>query len=69
MNAAQTTTNKKAGRPLRERLDDHERDIIENTLRRNGGNMANAAERLGMPLRTFWYRCDRLGIDRDAFRE
>lgn len=53
---------------LREMMDAYERKLIESLLRKTGGNLTEAAGRAGMPVRTFWYRCDRLRIDKAAFR-
>ncbi len=48
---------------LRERLDQLERSLMLECLRRNDGNQTNAARELGLPRRTFLYRLGRLNIN------
>jgi sigma-54-dependent transcriptional regulator len=48
---------------LRERLDQIERSLMLDCLRKNDGNRTNAARELGLPRRTFLYRLDRLNIN------
>ncbi|PNY78761.1 sigma-54 interaction domain-containing protein [Pseudomonas fluorescens] len=47
---------------LRERLDQVERSLMLDCLRKNYGNRTNAARELGLPRRTFLYRLGRLNI-------
>ncbi|WP_296256094.1 MULTISPECIES: sigma-54 interaction domain-containing protein [unclassified Pseudomonas] len=47
---------------LRERLDQVERSLMLDCLRKNDGNRTNAARELGLPRRTFLYRLGRLNI-------
>ena len=47
---------------LRERMDQVERSLVLDCLRRTGGNQSQAARELGLPRRTLLYRMDRLGI-------
>jgi sigma-54-dependent transcriptional regulator len=49
---------------LRERLDQVERSLMLDCLRKNDGNQTNAARELGLPRRTFLYRLGRLNIHR-----
>lgn len=51
------------GENLKEIMQDLERQIIEKTLRECNANINTAAERLHMPLRTLYYRVNKLGID------
>ncbi|KAF1019343.1 MAG: Transcriptional regulatory protein ZraR [Pseudomonas sp.] len=48
---------------LRERLDQVERSLMLDCLRKNDGNQTNAARELGLPRRTFLYRLGRLNIN------
>lgn len=48
---------------LRERLDQIERSLMLDCLRKNDGNQTNAARELGLPRRTFLYRLGRLNIN------
>lgn len=48
---------------LRERLDQVERSLVLDCLRKNDGNQTNAARELGLPRRTFIYRLGRLNIN------
>lgn len=48
---------------LRERLDQVERSMMLDCLRKNDGNQTNAARELGLPRRTFLYRLGRLKIN------
>lgn len=48
---------------LRERLDQVERSLMLDCLRKNDGNRTNAARELGLPRRTFLYRLGRLNIN------
>jgi sigma-54-dependent transcriptional regulator len=48
---------------LRERLDQVERSLMLDCLRKNAGNQTNAARELGLPRRTFLYRLGRLNIN------
>ena len=52
-------------RPLRDRLDDYERSLIEGALRSAGGNMAEAGRRLQTDRANLYRRMRRLGL-RDA---
>lgn len=47
---------------LRERLDQVERSLMLDCLRKNDGNQTSAARELGLPRRTFLYRLGRLNI-------
>ncbi|WP_090272259.1 sigma-54 interaction domain-containing protein [Halopseudomonas litoralis] len=47
---------------LRERLEQVERNLLIESLRRNHGNQTNAATELGLPRRTLLYRMQRLNI-------
>ena len=47
---------------LRERLEQVERSLVLDCLRRTGGNQSQAARELGLPRRTLLYRMERLGI-------
>ena len=47
---------------LRERLEQVERTLVLDCLRRTGGNQSQAARELGLPRRTLLYRMERLGI-------
>ncbi|WP_439854746.1 sigma-54 interaction domain-containing protein [Pseudomonas yamanorum] len=48
---------------LRERLDQVERSLMLDCLRKNDGNQTHAARELGLPRRTFLYRLGRLNIN------
>lgn len=48
---------------LRERLDQVERSLMLDCLRKHAGNRTNAARELGLPRRTFLYRLGRLNIN------
>lgn len=47
---------------LRERLEQVERSLMLDCLRRTGGNQSQAARELGLPRRTLLYRMQRLGL-------
>ena len=47
---------------LRERVRAYERGLIERALSATGGNRAQAAEALGLPLRSLFYKLKELGI-------
>ncbi|GGJ89211.1 sigma-54-dependent Fis family transcriptional regulator [Pseudomonas matsuisoli] len=47
---------------IRERLDQVERNLLLDCLRKNAGNQSQAARELGLPRRTFLYRMKVLGI-------
>ena len=49
-------------RNLRERLEQVERNLLIESLRRNQGNQTSAATELGLPRRTLLYRMQRLNI-------
>ena len=51
-----------AGRTLAETLEETERACIRQALERSGGDKNRAAYELGLPLRTLYYKCKRLGI-------
>lgn len=53
---------------LAERLEQHEREIIENTLNATGGKVSAAADRLGVPRNTLYDRLAKLKIVAKAFR-
>jgi len=48
---------------LRERLEQIERSLLIDCLRKNDGNQTLSARELGLPRRTFLYRLGRLNID------
>jgi len=48
---------------LRDRLDQVERSMMLDCLRKNDGNQTSAARELGLPRRTFLYRMGRLNIN------
>jgi sigma-54-dependent transcriptional regulator len=48
---------------LRERLEQIERSLLLDCLRKNDGNQTLAARELGLPRRTFLYRLGRLNIN------
>ncbi|MGA6175501.1 sigma-54-dependent Fis family transcriptional regulator [Delftia sp. zbq_16] len=51
-----------SGMNLRERLEQVERNLLLDCLRKNRGNQSQAARELGLPRRTLLYRMDRLNI-------
>ena len=51
-------------RPLTDRLDDFERDVLQSALDEADGNIAEAARRLGTDRPNLYRRMRRLGIDR-----
>lgn len=51
-----------AGVTLAETLEETERTCIRQALERCGGDKNRAAYELGVPLRTLYYKCKRLGI-------
>ncbi len=53
----------KEERSLPEMLDDVERTLITEALRKSGGIQAKAARRLGISERSLWHRVKKLGID------
>jgi two-component system response regulator PilR (NtrC family) len=46
-------------------LDEHERRFLVEALRRAEGRKMRAAELLGLTFRSFRYRLDKHGLDRD----
>ena len=52
-----------ASRSLRERLEQVERNLLLDCLRKNQGNQTIAASELGLPRRTLLYRMQRLKIN------
>ena len=50
-------------RSLRERLEQVERNLLLDCLRKNQGNQTSAASELGLPRRTLLYRMQRLNIN------
>jgi sigma-54-dependent transcriptional regulator len=52
---------------LRERMDQVERGLLLDCLRRNGGNQTLAAREIGLPRRTLLYRLGRLNINLGDF--
>ena len=54
---------------LRERLEQVERSLMLDCLRKHDGNKTNAARELGLPRRTFIYRLGRLNISVDSADE
>ncbi|WP_097459765.1 sigma-54-dependent transcriptional regulator [Mangrovitalea sediminis] len=55
--------------PLPTRLEAYERSLIETELRQTDGNVAEAAERLGIPRKTLYDKLQRLAIRPEAYRE
>ncbi|MEN9786918.1 MAG: hypothetical protein RLZZ299_2182 [Pseudomonadota bacterium] len=49
--------------PVRNAIDAAERDLIEQSLRRNGGNRTHAARELGIPRSSLLYKLQRWGIE------
>lgn len=60
-------TESKSGESLRERLRQHEIDLIVAALRASGWNQTQAARRLRIPRRTLLYRMKVLGIAKLGF--
>jgi len=58
------TFDSSAGRPLRVVKEELERQEIEAALAATAGNKTRAAQRLGMPLRTFTSKLKRYGLPR-----
>ena len=54
---------------LRERLEQIERSLLLDCLRKNDGNQTLAARQLGLPRRTLLYRLGRLNINVGDFVE
>lgn len=52
-----------SSRSLRERLEQVERNLLLDCLRKNQGNQTSAASELGLPRRTLLYRMQRLNIN------
>jgi two-component system C4-dicarboxylate transport response regulator DctD len=65
---AQSTTDQTEG-TLAERLESHERRIIEEALREADGKVAQAADALGIPRNTLYDRMGKLNIIAKAFRK
>ena len=59
----QAATEDCSGLNLRERLQQVERSLLIDCLRKNDGNQTLTARELGLPRRTFLYRLARLNID------
>lgn len=55
-------TMPEVGLTLRERMDQLERGLVIDCLRKNNGNQTHAARELGLPRRTLLYRMERLNI-------
>jgi two-component system C4-dicarboxylate transport response regulator DctD len=55
-------------RTLPEQVEQFERALMEDTLRRHQGNAARASEALGMPKKTFYDKLRRLGLAAEDFR-
>ena len=55
-------TRSPGAQSLRERLEQVERSLVLDCLRRTGGNQSQTARELGLPRRTLLYRMERLGI-------
>ena len=53
---------------LRERLDQVERGLLLDCLRKNAGNQTRAAHELGVARRTLLYRLERLNIRLDDLK-
>jgi len=49
--------------PLREVLDDYEREVIRERLRRFGGHVTNAAKSLGLERSHLYKKCRQLGVE------
>ncbi|HLF10934.1 MAG TPA: sigma-54 dependent transcriptional regulator [Gammaproteobacteria bacterium] len=54
--------------PLAERVEKVERSIIEEALRRAGGQVGHAAENLRIPRKTLYDKLNRFGLDPDKYR-
>jgi two-component system, NtrC family, C4-dicarboxylate transport response regulator DctD len=54
--------------PLAQRVDKVERSIIEEALRRSGGQVARAAETLRVPRKTLYDKLNRFGLDPDDYK-
>jgi len=54
--------------PLAERVERVERSIIEEALRRAGGQVGRAAENLRIPRKTLYDKLNRFGLDPDKYR-
>ncbi len=61
-NLQPTSQVEDSGMNLRERLEQVERNLLLDCLRKNRGNQSQAARELGLPRRTLLYRMDRLNI-------
>ncbi|MBD8683988.1 sigma-54 interaction domain-containing protein [Pseudomonas sp. CFBP 13719] len=59
----ETIPEDSSGLNLRERLEQIERSLLIDCLRRNEGNQTLSARELGLPRRTFLYRLGRLNIN------
>lgn len=59
----ETIPEDSSGLNLRERLEQIERSLLIDCLRRNDGNQTLSARELGLPRRTFLYRLGRLNIN------
>jgi DNA-binding NtrC family response regulator len=55
-------------RTLSEQVEQFERALVEDMLRRHKGNAAAASEVLGMPRKTFYDKLHRLGLAAEDFR-
>jgi two-component system C4-dicarboxylate transport response regulator DctD len=55
-------------RTLSEQVEQFERALVEDMLRRHKGNAAAASEALGMPRKTFYDKLHRLGLAAEDFR-
>jgi sigma-54-dependent transcriptional regulator len=53
---------------LKDRLREAEAAIIVEALDKAGGNVKAAAEELGVPLRTLFYKIERLDLDPNDYR-
>jgi len=53
----------KAGKTLKEALEDTERSYIQQVMRETKGNRTIAAKQLGISIRNLYYKLEKLGID------
>jgi PAS domain S-box-containing protein len=65
---AEVVTNIKgvpdSSEPLAELMDRYEREIIKKTLKVNAGNKTNTAKKLGISVRSLYYKIDKYNLDK-----
>jgi Nif-specific regulatory protein len=64
MQKERTEASGKGRQTLRELLESVEREMVEEELRRTGGNMARAAQNLGISERIMGLRVNKYGLKR-----